>query len=57
MFIRMNPYFDIYQYEALELDEAMWEFFDQNKDYKQVKEYEAKVLGMKREVKEAQANF
>jgi hypothetical protein len=53
----MNPYFDIYKYEGLELDEAMWEFFDQNKDYKQVKEYEAKVLGLKREMKEVQANF
>lgn len=48
----MNPYFDIYQYEILELDEGMWQFFDERKDYKQLKEYEGKVLGLKREIKE-----
>ncbi len=51
----MNPYFDIYQYEALELDEHMWQFFDHNKDYRQLKEYEAKVFALRRELKEAEA--
>ena len=44
----MNPYFDIYQYESLELDETMWKFFDEKKDYKQLKEYENKLLQLKR---------
>lgn len=53
----MNPYFDIYQYEGLDLDESTWKFFDQNKDYKQLKDYESKLLQLKRELKEAQINY
>jgi hypothetical protein len=54
MFIRMNPYFDIYKYDMLEFDEKQFEFFDKNKDYRQLKEYEALVARLKREVKEHQ---
>jgi hypothetical protein len=52
----MNPFFDIYHYESLDLDETMWQFFDQKKDYKQLKEYEAKILALNRELKESQVN-
>ncbi len=48
----MNPYFDMYEYEMLDLDEGLYAFFDKNKDYKSLKEYESKVLGYRREIKE-----
>lgn len=37
IFIKMNPYFDIYKYTDLNLDEREWIFFDQHKDYKTLK--------------------
>ncbi len=39
IFIRMNPYFDIYRYTDIDFDEKMYAFFDKNKDYKSLKEY------------------
>lgn len=33
----MNPYFDIYQYSDINLDEKIYKFFDKNKDYKLLK--------------------
>lgn len=53
----MNPYFDIYQYELLQLDESLWKFFDQNKDYKQMKEYENKISQLRRELKQSQVKY
>lgn len=48
----MNPYFNIYQYQSLELNEEEFIFFNANKDYRQLKEYEREVGQVKRELKE-----
>lgn len=57
MFINMNPYFDIYQYEGLDLDQTMWAFFNDKKNYKHLKEYESKVFSLKRELKESEVKL